>query len=124
MCLRPAIIRRDRFVRQRAGASRITELLVDAVTAVQALFRTVFPTLHPLSLPKTVYASTLASRATASPLFSTSYKPSDYSAPADFLGIKRRVNITILHRVTIFSEHVRSALSSLLSDALFKALTE
>ena len=37
MCLRPAIIRRDRFVRQRAGASRITELLVDAVMVVQAL---------------------------------------------------------------------------------------
>ena len=30
----------------------------------------------------------------------------------------------LFFRVTIFSEHVRSALSSLLSDALFKALSE
>ena len=72
--------------RQRGGASRITELLVneeDAVTVGQALFRTVFSTLPPLSPPKIVYASTYASLSTASLVFSTFYKFSVYSAPAD-----------------------------------------
>ena len=111
----------------------------DAVTAVQALFRTVFPTLPSLSLPKIVYASTLASRSTTGPLFSTSlifdleilYKISVSSAPGGletrlqiYLGssLKRRINITILHRATHFLNMLRSAFSSLLSDAFFKAL--
>ena len=131
--LRPTIIQTDKndlSVNVPAQARSLSYLNEDAVTVGQAIFRTVFSTLPPLSPPKTAYASTYASRSFASPLFSTSTNFQFIlllqTRLQIYLGssLKRCINITILRRATHFLNMLHSAFSSLLSDVPFKALSD